>query len=262
MSLFRRRPPRPSPLLIPPCKGWKKDLVAPGKHSNTAECEFPHRGVFNMGNQNFIEISRMSLFCRGWLTLCTAPVLILMPLLIYDLIVEWRIFEQEEGLFFFLVIPLIVFLSIPLLRVDLRTPLNEPIRFNRARQKIYAYNFKPRWLPLFSPWPIDIAVYDWSQVRAEFFCYSAGSNYQYGITLSIVKPGTNEVIDRFRMTYNNASEDPWLYVHTYMEKGPDALPPFDTPRDPNELVWYSPFRRWAPKVKWPDDIDLESTTAP
>ncbi|PVZ13958.1 hypothetical protein F470_02701 [Pseudomonas sp. URIL14HWK12:I10] len=80
--------------------------------------------------------------------------------------------------------------------------------------------------------------------------------------LAIVKPGTNEVIDRFPLIYNTLSEDPWLYVHTYMEKGPDALPPFDTPRDPNELVWYSPFRRWAPKVKWPEDIDHESTTAP
>ncbi|UFH49889.1 DUF6708 domain-containing protein [Pseudomonas sp. KNUC1026] len=129
-----------------------------------------------------------------------------------------------RGYYLFLLSALIIALSIPLLRIDLSTPLNEPIRFNRARQKIYAYNFKPHWTAPFSPWPIETAVYDWSQVRAEFFYYSSGSNHQYGITLSIVKPGTNEVIDRFRMTYNNASEDPWLYIHTYMEKGPEALP--------------------------------------
>ncbi|WP_329611007.1 DUF6708 domain-containing protein [Pseudomonas sp. KNUC1026] len=147
-------------------------------------------------------------------------------------------------------------------RTDVGTPRNEPIRFNRARQKIYAYNLKPRlWNPWHS-WPIEIAVYDWSQVRAELWSCGSGSHRKCGTMLSIVKPGTNEVIDRFSLNYETLSEAPWLYIHTYMEQGPETLPPFDTPRDPNELVWYSPFRRWAPKVQWPDEIDRESTTAP
>lgn len=245
--------------LLPPCKGWKADLPAPGAMTlNTPEnAEYPlYRSDI------YVEIPRHSFAFRGFgvlLILLMLPICFLEAQTIYRHLISPSI---SALILDTLSIVVMSFTAMMGYRLDFSAPRNEPIRFNRARQKIYAYNFKPcGWNP-WCPWPIEIMIYEWSQVRAELWSRGSGTNHRCGTMLSIVKPGTNEVIDRFPLNYDTLSEDPWLYIHTYMEKGPDALPPFDTPRDPNELVWYSPFRRWAPKVKWPEDIDRESTTAP
>ena len=84
------------------------------------------------------------------------------------------------------------------LKHSITPPRDLPIRFNRARQRIYAYNFKYRWWNPFERWQVVPVAYDWSQVRAERW-KKRGATAQgaliikWGVVLSIVKPGTNEV---------------------------------------------------------------------
>ncbi|MFK0312455.1 DUF6708 domain-containing protein [Pseudomonas sp. NPDC090233] len=151
-------------------------------------------------------------------------------------------------------------------RVDISPPRDEPIRFNRARQKIYAYNFKHRWWNPFEKWEVVPVSYDWSQVRAERWsqvgALNGGVIFKWGVMLSIVEPGTNNVIDRFRLSTMCADEYLWAYVCTYMQKGPSALPPPGPPKNHNDVLWCEFALRLAPKVTWPPEMDQESRTAP
>ena len=142
-----------------------------------------------------------------------------------------------------------------------------PLRFNRTRQRLYAYNFKYRWWNPFEKWRVVPVAYDWSQVRAErwrrtHFTAQGGAIIQFGVELSIVKPGTNEVIDRFPLTAMGADAHAWAYVCTYMQQGPDALPPPGPPWDHNDVLWCNIALLLAPKVNWPAEMDHESRTAP
>ena len=152
-------------------------------------------------------------------------------------------------------------------KFDVAPPRDLPLRFNRARQRLYAYNFKYRWWNPFEEWRVVPVAYDWSQVRAErwrrtHFTAQGGVIIQFGVELSIVKPGTNQVIDRFPLTAMGADEHAWAYVCTYMQRGPDALPPPGPPTDHNDVLWCNIAMLLAPKVEWPVDMDLESRTAP
>jgi len=150
--------------------------------------------------------------------------------------------------------------SIILFRADLAPPRDLPIRFNRARHKIYAYNFKHQWWNPFDKGKVVPASYEWSQVRAER--WSRTSPLKWGVTLSIVAPGTNNVIDRFPLVTMGADQYAWAYICTYMQQGPSALPPPGEPKVHNDVLWCEFALRLAPKVNWPADMDLESRTAP
>ncbi|MDR0277590.1 MAG: hypothetical protein LBJ37_06880 [Paucimonas sp.] len=152
-------------------------------------------------------------------------------------------------------------------KFDVAPPRDMPLRFNRARNRIYAYNFNYRWWNPFERWRVKPVAYDWSQVRAERWLKrgataQGGLVIKGGVVLSIVKPGTNEVIDRFPLTTMGADEHAWAYICTYMQQGPDALPAPGPPKDHNDVSWLNIALLLAPKVKWPADMDLESRTAP
>ncbi|MDU9389341.1 DUF6708 domain-containing protein [Pseudomonas sp. zfem002] len=154
-----------------------------------------------------------------------------------------------------------------LLEVRCGPPRDLPLRFNRPRQRLYAYNFKYRWWNPFERWRVVPVAYDWSQVRAErwsrrHFTAQGGIILQCGVELSIVKPGTNDVIDRFPLTAMGADEHAWAYVCTYMQQGPEALPPPGPPWDHNDVLWCNVAMLLAPKVEWPVEMDRESRTAP
>ena len=151
-------------------------------------------------------------------------------------------------------------------KFDAAPPRDQPLRFNRARQRIYAYNFNYRWWNPFERWRVEPVAYDWSQVRAERWLKRGATGngvvIKGGVVLSIVKPGTNQVIDRFPLTTMGADAHAWAYICTYMQQGPDALPPPGPPKDHNDVSWCNIALLLAPKVKWPADMDLESRTAP
>ncbi|WP_337999281.1 DUF6708 domain-containing protein [Achromobacter arsenitoxydans] len=154
-----------------------------------------------------------------------------------------------------------------LLKSNICPPRDLPIRFNRVRQRIYAYNFNYRWWNPFERWTVAPVAYDWSQVRAERWSKrgvlpNGGIIFKWGVVLSIVEPGTNKVIDRFPLSTMDADEFAWAYICTYMQNGPKALPPPGIPRNHNDVPWYNIALRLAPKVQWPADMDRESRTAP
>ncbi|WP_236707521.1 DUF6708 domain-containing protein [Pseudomonas sp. Leaf58] len=244
------------PTLNPPCTGWKEDLPAPCDAPLLA----PHLGnqTPNHQDSNFLEIPRSAMAYRG---VVSALALVLMISTLIDL--PWMIThtdptELESVLI--LVIPhtLITWCIVALLRMDLAPPRDLPIRFNRARNKIYAYNFKRQW------WnPFD----DWSQVRAERWSQNGalpngGFIFKSGVMLSIVTPGTHNVIDRFPLVTMGADQYAWAYICTYMQEGPSSLPSPSAPKDHNDVLWCEFALRLAPKVSWPADMDLESRSAP
>ncbi|MFV3329246.1 DUF6708 domain-containing protein [Pseudomonas sp. NY15372] len=151
-------------------------------------------------------------------------------------------------------------------RLAASPPRDEPIRFNRARQKIYAYNFKYCWWKSFGHMPTEVVSYSWSDVRAESWreraSFQGASVLKWGVMLSIVESGTNKVIDRFPLSSLGLDEAVWTYVCTYMQEGPTSLPLPNPPLDHNDVHWCNIAKRLAPKVEWPAEIDRESRTAP
>ena len=154
--------------------------------------------------------------------------------------------------------------------MDTAPPRDEPIRFNRARRKVYVYRFYHNGLKPFSrtAWYCRAEAYDWDDLRAEA-CSIYGPMGSGGlvetVTLAVVAPGTNKVIDRFHFAFGiQQGEMYWAMAQRFMQQGPDSIPTFEyLPRDwNNEDVTLNLARYLAPKVKWPEDMDIESRTAP
>ena len=252
------------PKLTPPCSGWHGDLPAPDEPPTVT----PALG-FDMPNclsDLFLELPRASALIRG-LIIWLAPFFgIYLYVLLWIIHSDWRVLKNEE--WFMLISGILVgtWSFLICVRIDASPPRDMPLRFNRLRQRIYAYNFNYRWWNPFERWRVEPVAYNWSQVRAERWLKrgSTGNGVviKGGVVLSIVKPGTNQVIDRFPLTTMGADEHAWAYICTYMQQGPDALPPPGPPKDHNDVSWSNIALLLAPKVKWPADMDLESRTAP
>ena len=153
------------------------------------------------------------------------------------------------------------------LRSDISPPRDLPLRFNRLRRKMYVYEIDIVWWNPFIRWPIRAVAYDWDDVRAEAWllqgAINGGHTMKWGVVLSIVKSGTNEVIDRFQLGAKGDGEAAWAYICTYMQEGPAALPPSDDlPFDHDNERTLNIAYLLAPKVKWPAEMDIESQTAP
>ena len=251
------------PELVPPCSGWQEDLP----HPDEMVTVIPALGFDTPNHQDeiYLELPRAAALIRGllvWFALVTS-------FMLADML--WSYFSSARNLwsedsFIFVSLALVGIWLIPIFwRLDVAPPRDQPLRFNRARQRLYAYNFNFRWWNPFERWWVEPVAYDWSQVRAERWLKRGatmdGAVIKGGVMLSIVKPGTNEVIDRFPLTTMGADQHAWAYICTYMQQGPDALPPPGPPKDHND-VGINIALLLAPKVKWPADMDRESRTAP
>ncbi|NHV24708.1 hypothetical protein HAV18_00455 [Burkholderia sp. D-99] len=153
------------------------------------------------------------------------------------------------------------------LRSDISPPRDLPLRFNRLRRKMYVYEIDAVWWNPFIRWPIRAVAYDWDDVRAEAWqkqgAINGGHTMKWGVVLSVVKPRTNEVIDRFQLGAKGDGEAAWAYICTYMQEGPGVLPKSDYPsRDDDNVRTLNIAYLLAPKVKWPAEMDIESRTAP
>ena len=252
-----------SPKLSPPCSGWKEDLPSPDELPILT----PALGFDTPNHQNsvYLELPRASAAIRG-LIIWFAPVMVILLIQMSCIFIS---IEHEIGSDLW-----VIFISSAsvevwslwfCIKIDIAPPRDLPLRFNRTRQRLYAYNFNYRWWNPFERWRVEPVAYDWSQVRAERWLKRGATSHgvviKGGVVLSIVKPGTNEVIDRFPLTTMGADEHAWAYICTYMQQGPDALPPPGPPKDHNN-VGINIALLLAPKVKWPADMDRESRTAP
>ena len=252
------------PKLIPRCAGWQEDLP----HPHELPVLLPNLGFDTPNHQDeiFLELPRASARARGLLILLVAVVICYLMGFVSSVASDWRILKQEEWMIIISTL-LVVLWSTPIFwKLDVLPPRDLPLRFNRVRQRLYAYNFTYRWWNPFERWRVTPVAYDWSQVRAERWLQRGATTHgviiKGGVVLSIVKPGTNEVIDRFPLTTMGADEHAWAYICTYMQQGPDALPPPGPPKDHNDVSCFNIALLLAPKVKWPADMDLESRTMP
>ncbi len=137
------------------------------------------------------------------------------------------------------------------------------------RRKVYVYDFHSVWWNPFTRWYVTTASYDWDDLRAERWKVrraTAGGApiIKEGVSIAVVKPGTNDVITRFALSSTAANTtNLWAYVCSYMQNGIEGLDPDHAePRDPNDVAPYNLALRLAPKVEWPADMDHESRTAP
>lgn len=225
-------------------------------------------GSLNYQDNIYLDISRQFSLARGAMFLFSPLLAICTVVSISTLLpIAGEPYSYEFmfiGIFAFVVC---FYAFLHSLKHSISPPRDLPIRFNRARQRIYAYNFKYRWWNPFERWQVVPVAYDWSQVRAERW-KKRGMTAQgaiiikWGVVLSIVKPGTNDVIDRFPLSTMGADEFAWAYICTYMQQGPGALPPSELSRDHNDVPWYNLALRLAPKVRWPIEMDHESRTTP
>lgn len=262
----------PDPLLHPPCPGWKRDL--PGPNDPPDAPRSPETPPYYV-NAVCLELSRRSSNIRGTFVV-SVPLCVCFLVWQLTIAIRYEWFSSGDMTDRLLALLVLAFCSAAysylaafLYHLDVSTPRDLPIRFNRARRRIYVYGFHMVWWNPFARCYVTTASYDWDDVRAEVWeqwgaTAGGGLLIKWGVSLAIVKPGTNEVLERFHLsTYNQDLDNLWAYVCTYMQEGPEALPPCDIePRDANDVPAYNLALRWAPRVEWPEAMDAESRSAP
>ncbi|SDV01202.1 hypothetical protein SAMN05216558_1806 [Pseudomonas vancouverensis] len=263
-----------TPLLSKPVPGWKYDLPGPNEAPSTEPYPPVLSNPPNHVDDVYLELARATLRMRGVGVLCAISIFAMTVYLsVFLIMVESSSPVSTPLLIIIVVLSTIgftIWLGTYFWRMDVAGPRDEPIRFNRARRKVYVYRFRHDGLRLFSrsAWGTRAEVYDWDDLRAEA-CSVYGAMGTGGlietVTMAVVKPGTNQVTERFHFAHDfQQGEMYWAMAQLFMQQGPQALPTF--PRPPrdwnNEDVSFNLARRLAPKVQWPADLDLESRTAP
>lgn len=157
----------------------------------------------------------------------------------------------------------VVFLSF---KLDVFIPRDEPLRFNRVRRKVYVYDFNYVWWNPFVTWRVTTKSYNWDDLRAEEWKLRGitphgGLIIKWGVSVAVIKPGTNQVVDRFHLSTFNV-DSVWVYICAYMQRGTEVLPSVAEFNDPNRVSPFNVALRLAPKVTWPEDIEIESRTVP
>ncbi|MFV3292544.1 DUF6708 domain-containing protein [Pseudomonas sp. NY11955] len=226
----------------------------------------------NYLDEVYLEIPRSTVSLRGIAVLLGVPglalsFLVLVPLYWNMLSINW---SRDWYIALTVVFtPLVgVWTVASLVKIDLKLPRDEPIRFNRMRRKIYLYQYRFHYIYLFSRkhWGVKPVAYNWDDVTAEVYrVYAPGhGGLIENVMLSVRNPETDEVIDRVFFTHTlHQGEAYWAIARLFMQQGPEALPKFvHPPRDWNDDDGLSHMHCLAPKVEWPADIDRESRTAP
>ncbi|ROR62238.1 UNVERIFIED_ORG: hypothetical protein EDF86_1076 [Pseudomonas psychrophila] len=263
-----------TPLLDKPAPGWKRDLPGPNEPPSIEPYSPVLTNPPNHVDDIYLELARATVRTRGVGVWCAAFVLALIICYVTFLTTITYSSPSNSSLIIsiieLLTIGLGVWLGTYIWRMDTSAPRDEPIRFNRARRKVYVYRFRHNGLKPFSrsAWGARAEVYDWDNLHAEA-CSIYGAMGSGGlietVTLAVLEPGTRKVIDRFHFAHElQQGEMYWAMAQLFMQKGPQALPLF--PRPPrdwnNEKIRFNLARRLAPKVHWPEAIDLESRSAP
>ena len=136
-------------------------------------------------------------------------------------------------------------------------PRDQPIRFNRKRQKIYIFDYhRNQWNP-WGKWPATVKVFDWADIHGEIGHESDRYDQGFRLYCAVCKPGTYEVIERLILNQAMSHPEPqrrlWSHLCQYMQHKPVVMDPV-YPGRPDS---------WKPRknMYWPEDVERESTTA-
>ncbi len=243
------------PLLTPRLKNWEEDLP-----ENNAKQNVPGKLIqVTEINDTWMEIPRYENIMWGgaWLSVITSIISIVILIIVniksYYYGFEWCIFIASILFLFFS-----FSMTLLSLRMALFVPRDQPIRFNRKRQKIYIFeHHRKAWNP-WVKWPTTVRVYDWADVHGEISRES--DRYDQGFRLygAVCKPGTHEVVERFILNrgvfYIEHQRQLWSHWCRYMQHQPVVMDPlYDLPGD---------GRPRKKKMYWPEALDIESRTAP
>ncbi|MTH48923.1 DUF6708 domain-containing protein [Intestinirhabdus alba] len=243
------------PLLTPRLKNWEEDLpgnsekqVVPGRLMQVTEI-----------NDTWMEVPRYENIMWGGAWVGIIAMIIPTFLFIWGAVDLYPLSFKFDNL---LMLLLFLFFSFSMILLNLRmalfVPRDQPIRFNRKRQKIYIFeHHRKAWNP-WVKWPTTVRVYDWADVHGEISRET--DRYDQGFRLygAVCKPGTSEVSERFILNravfYIEHQRQLWSHWCRYMQHQPVVMDPLY----PNHHDDGSPRR----KVRWPEALDIESRTAP
>ena len=227
-------------------------------------------GDLNHIDETYLEISKASGKLRGVMLFFSIPALVPVILVgsilfsdLPDFISDFPDLIRELG--WIIILPpisivMLIASGIFALRIDLATPRDEPVRFNRKRGKVYLSEFKHTWNP-FGKWEAIAKEFDWHTLQAEI-TKQAGFNgkiymERYVLFLVSVKPGTNEVLDRFQLAGNTPFEGNfpalWAYLKEYMDGGPIVKP--DAPLCKQEARFINSIYEWFPILDFTETTD-------
>jgi hypothetical protein len=240
--------------LTPQAEKWEEDL--PEKY-DLQQPTAPRLIRVNEINDIWMEIPRYENIWWGGLWFFS--LLMVCPIPFMFSVVFSPDFSSDAGFICSFSIMIFIFLSLVLLwfRTALYVPRGTPVRLNRKRQKVYVYEHQRSIWP-WMRWPTVIKVFDWTDIHGEMLMYSGRYDYGHRLSCAVCKRGTYEVIDRFLLSYtvgdNRMIRGLWNHCCLYMQYKP-------VPETP--LLTRKPLS-WTPlnTVRWPEDLDKESKTAP
>ncbi|QMB04510.1 hypothetical protein HV011_02440 [Citrobacter freundii] len=242
-----------TPRMVPPVEHWSGDLP-----DTAAEQYYPPQLIrVNEINDIWMEIPRYVNFEWGgmWFIALISLMCFIFFLILH---ISMDMFSDIWMFFFglFSVFPVFSIIAF-IFRVILFEPRGAPLRFNRKRQKVYAYEYQRGIWP-WKRWPVQVKVFDWADIHAERVQMSGHAEWGHRIYCAVCKPGTCDVVDRFVLTWTvgdvSAVYGLWSHCCHYMEARPV----------PTKPLWTDRPRDWTPftTVRWPEDIDRESSTPP
>lgn len=158
------------PLLNPPCTGWREDLPLP--HGVPVSEALLGGKTPNHLSPTYLELPRTTISPRGIMSAFISPISPILLLNAHSAIFEFNALGPEFMLLNIFELGLIAWIITFGIRNDIDPPRDSPIRFNRARQKIYAYKFNYRWWNPFGKWGVAPVSHNWSQVRAEHWSHT------------------------------------------------------------------------------------------
>ena len=250
------------PILTPRLKNWRADLP-----ENTDQQTTPGKLIYvNEINDIWLEIPRYENIMWGgaWIGVIALVIPFLLASGMSVKIILSHTFNFSNGYIISTIIILwigtFIFLSMIVLnlRMALFVPRDQPIRFNRKRQKIYVFeHHRKAWNP-WAKWPTTIKVFDWADIHGELSRES--DRYDQGFRLygAFCQPGTHTVTECFIFSHATLYAAPqlqlWSHLCQYMQHKPVVMEPIYPGRPHN----------WAPRkgMFWPPALDAESRTAP
>ena len=235
-----------------PVRYWDEDLP---KQADDQKAP-PQLIRVNEINDVWMEIPRYVNY--GWGVQWFSTFMTLIAVIICVVFVFIPSFPSDLLSMFSVYLPVFIFFSffIYCIKRVLFEPRGAPVRFNRKRQKVYVYEYQRSVWP-WKRWPVVIKVFDWADIQGERVQLAGHADWGHRIYCAVCKPGTHEVVDRFVLawTVGNLRDAYSLWSHCchYMEARPVPKNPLltDKPAD------WTPFRT----VRWPSDVERESTTA-